>query len=548
MIRTFYISTSIAYVNASPHIGYALELAQADALARYHRLSGMDTFFLTGTDEHGQKLYQLAQKENISPQTLVDRNAAFFQNLTSSLTISNNFFIRTTETFHHEASQKLWRRLVAKGDIYKSSYSGFYCVGCEAFVLEKDLAGGVCPIHHTKPERLNEENYFFRLSKYSDAIKNLITSDTLRILPEARKNEMLNIIGEEGLKDVSFSRPRKVLNWGVSVPDDETQVMYVWCDALTNYISGLHYERNDVLFEKYWPAQVHLIGKDILRFHAGIWIGMLLSAELSIPEKIYVHGFVTSEGQKMSKSLGNVVDPFVYIEEFGADALRYYLFREIPTLDDGDFSRKRFLEVYNSELSHTIGNLLHRVTNMVQKYFNGTLDRGVTFMNGDIFSRHVVFSEGDKDSAVSSINDGYSFNDDYLEIIQIVDETWNSYKKHFEAFELKSALEDVLKLSYFANQFVDKKKPWVLAKQDEKKLRHVLYALLELNRIIALLLAPFVPQTSEKMFSQLGIKEPLMFSFDILRFGYLEKYTLPADLTPLFPKVEVVFTIVSGLE
>ncbi|MBI2463993.1 methionine--tRNA ligase [Candidatus Peregrinibacteria bacterium] len=528
MTSTFYISTSIAYVNAPPHIGYALELAQADALARYHRLNGFDTFFLTGTDEHGQKLFQLAQKEGISPQTLVDRNAEFFQNLTSSLHISNDFFIRTTEIFHHEASQKLWQRLVEKGDIYKSSYSGFYCVGCEAFILEKDLAEGKCPIHHTNPERLNEENYFFRLSKYSDQIKSLITSDTFRILPEARKNEMLNIIGEEGLKDVSFSRPRKVLNWGVSVPGDETQVMYVWCDALTNYISGLHYERDDALFKKYWPAQVHLIGKDILRFHGGIWIGMLLSAELPVPKNMYVHGFVTSEGQKMSKSLGNVVDPFGYIEEFGSDALRYYLLREIPTLDDGDFSRKRFLEIYSSELSHTIGNLLHRVTNMVQRYCGGALNREDAFISEHDFMNGYVFSVHSSDSV-------------YFEIAQLVESTWNSYKKHFEGFELKLALEDVLKLSYFANQFVDVQKPWILAKQDENELRKVLYSLLELNRVIALLLAPFIPQTSEKMFSQLGIKEPLAFSSEIFQFGYLAKYTLSTHLQPIFPKMEDTF-------
>ncbi|MBI5755081.1 methionine--tRNA ligase [Candidatus Peregrinibacteria bacterium] len=504
MPKSFYITTAIAYVNGAPHVGHALELVQGDVIARYHRLLGDDTYFLTGTDEHGQKLSFLAEKEGTTPQAIADKNSALFSNIVQRLNISNDFFIRTTADFHTSACQVLWKKLVAAGDIYQGVYEGYYCVGCEAFILEKDLVDGVCPIHKKSPELLQEENYFFRLSKYSDTIRRLISTDELHIFPESRKKEMLNIIGEEGLRDVSFSRPRKVLNWGVAVPDDPDQVMYVWCDALANYITALDYEHNGERFLKYWPANVQLIGKDILRFHAGIWIGMLLSAGIAVPKNMYVHGFITSEGQKMSKSLGNVVDPSEYVNEFGVDSFRYYLLKEIPTGDDGDFSRRRFVELYSADLANGLGNLTQRVLTMAEKYFSSKVAR----------------PEG--------------FSDDEIE--SLVNDVWKNYQGFFGNFELKSALESVWKLVEYANQYVDRKKPWVMAKENPSELQRVLYALLEILRLIALLMAPFLPETSGRIFFNLGIGGKEMGFLSNVVFGKHEKYTISKG-EALFPRV-----------
>jgi len=296
-MKKFYLTTAIAYVNAGPHLGHALEFVQADALARYHVLNGDDTYFLTGTDEHGMKIYEKAQEEGKEVSKFVDDNAALFVDLTKSLNLSNDDFIRTSSDLHKAGAAKLWMKMFDRGDIYKGVYSGNYCVGCESFIPDKDLdEEGNCPIHKRKPVKLEEENYFFKLSKYSDQVKQAILDDRLLIVPESRKKEMLNIIGEEGLRDVSFSRPKESLPWGVPVPNDESQVMYVWCDALSNYITALGYAEDGELVSDYWPCDVHLIGKDILRFHAGVWIGMLLSAELELPKAIFVHGFVTKFG------------------------------------------------------------------------------------------------------------------------------------------------------------------------------------------------------------------------------------------------------------
>ncbi len=486
--------TAIAYVNAAPHIGFAMELLQADALARYYRLNGYDVRFLTGTDEHGSKLYKLAKDEGVTPQEIVDRNVPKFLELLGALNISNDDFIRTTSDRHKRGVLKIWNRLVENGDIYKSHYEGLYCVGCEAFVLEKDLVDGKCPLHKKEPEKLSEENYFFRLSKYSDQIRELIERDEILILPAERKKEMLNIIGEEGLRDVSFSRPKKVLPWGIPVPNEPDHVMYVWPDALVNYISAVDVENEGQLFH-YWPADLNIIGKDIVRFHAGIWVGMLLSAGYKPMKSILVHGFVTSEGQKMSKSLGNVVDPFAYVNEFGADALRYYLMKEIPTTDDGDFTRDRFLNVYRSDLANSLGNLVFRVLSMTEKYFAGKVP------------------EVSKKSPFADIAP--------------------SYAAAFEVRDLKVAAELVTKLIAGGNEYVDRTKPWSLAKTESPELGRVMYELLELLRLIAVYLTPFIPQTAEKILKQLQCTE---MSTD---WGKLIPGTSIAKGEPLFPKMEV---------
>ncbi len=504
MSQKFYINTAIAYVNAKPHIGYAMELVQADVLARYHRMKGDDTWYVTGTDEHGMKLAQTAKDQNVTPQQLVDTNAAFFKALVGQLNISADFFVRTTDENHKKGAQKIWEKMVNAGDIYKDSYEGLYCVGCEAFVLEKDLVDGKCVNHNKAPEKLREENYFFRLSKYSQKIGELIESDQLKIVPQSRKHEILSVI-REGLKDVSFSRPKSVLTWGIEVPNDPDQVMYVWCDALSNYITAIGYAEESEHYKKFWPTDVNLIGKDILRFHAAIWIGMLLSAGHPIPKAIHVHGFITSEGKKMSKSLNNVVDPLTYVENFGVDALRYYLLKEIPTTEDGDFSKERFNVVYDSELANTIGNLVSRVIAMSIKYFDGKAS-SVTIKKSDMSSKILT--------------------------------VWEQYESSIADFDLKKALEAVSELAIFANKYVEDQKPWSLAKTDPVLLAEVLYNLLEMIRHIALLLQPFLPHTSEKIFHYLGYSPEGQLLEDVKSWGGLPFGSPLIKPEPLFAKKE----------
>ncbi|MBL4694287.1 methionine--tRNA ligase [Candidatus Gracilibacteria bacterium] len=468
----FYITTAIAYVNAPPHIGHALEFLQADVLARYHRLKSDDVFFMYGTDEHGVKVYETAQKEGMELQPFTDKYAEQFRELKDTFNLSNDHFIRTTEKYHHLGSQKIWKLMAERGDIYKDKYEGNYCVGCERFIPEKDLIDGKCEIHKTEPKVLEEENYFFRLSKYSDKIKAVIESGELEVLPENRKKEILNIIGEDGLYDVSFSRPKTSLPWGVEVPDDPEHVMYVWCDALSNYLNGIGYAEESEQFKKYWPADVHLIGKDILRFHAGIWIGMLMSAGLDLPKAVYAHGFVTSEGQKMSKSLGNVVNPIEYIEKYGCDALRYFLLREIPTTDDGDFSHDRFVNVHNSELANGMGNLLNRVVVMSEKYLGGLTPEK---------------PENDEDVAG--------------EMQAFLDKAMEGYEK----FDLKGVCETVCGLVSFGNKYIDDKKPWAMAKENDVDLPVVIYNLIEVLKLVVLLILPIIPETAEKIAGAIGV-------------------------------------------
>lgn len=500
----FYVTTSIAYVNARPHIGFAMEVIQADVLARYHRLSGDNTFSMTGTDEHGMKLEQTAKDQGKTPQELVDENSAYFRALQSLLGLSFDHFIRTTDEYHVKGAQKLWKKMVDAGDMYKGSYEGVYCVGCESFKTEKEIVEGMCPLHKTAPQKLKEENYFFRLSKYSDEIKRRIESGQLVILPEARKHEILSVL-DEGLKDVSFSRPKKVLEWGIEVPDDPSQVMYVWCDALSNYITGVGYGHDEEKFKTYWPADVHLIGKDILRFHSAIWIGMLLSAGIALPRAIYVHGFITSEGMKMSKSLNNVVDPVTVVDQYGIDALRYFLLKEIPTTDDGDFSQTRFTTVYESELADSLGNLVSRVVAMTHKYFEGR------------------------------VPDAGAASDD-AEFAPKLAALWKNYDAAITVFDLKKALEYVVELAYDANKYVESQKPWSLAKTDQKALAVVLYNLLEMIRHLTFLLIPFIPAAAQKILAYLGYGDVEVYG-NGREWAQLKPGTQLQKAEPLFPKV-----------
>lgn len=501
MADKFYIATSIPYVNAKPHIGHGLEFIQADVLARYHRLKGDDVYFQIGTDEHGMKMVQTAREQNTTPEKLGEQNSAAFSGMRDLLNISSDYFIRTTNADHIAGAIKIWNKLLAAGDIYKNSYEGLYCVGCEAFVLEKDLVEGKCPNHNKPPEKLKEENYFFKLSKYTDKIKDEILSGRLKIVPESRKNEILSVLND-GLRDVSFSRPKKVLQWGIDVPNDPDHVMYVWCDALSNYITGVDYANEGEKFKRYWPTNVNLIGKDILRFHAAIWIGMLMSAGEQLPHAVYVHGFITSEGKKMSKSLNNVVDPSEYANTYGTDALRYFLMKEIPTTDDGDFSKDRFLAVYESELANNIGNLVSRVLAMTGKYFDFKVpeaDKSEGFF-GPIFNKF-----------------------------------WQDYEKAIADFDLKKALEIATEVANLANKYVEDNKPWVLAKENKEQLEKVIYALLEMIRHLALMLLPFIPASVQKVFEYLGVETDYKIEWGILKPG-----TVVKKAEPLFARIQVV--------
>ena len=366
-MNKFYITTSIPYANAQGHIGHALEFVQADVVARYHRAKRENVFFLTGTDEHGIKIAKAAADKGVNPQDFTDQISARFGELTRVLNISNDDFIRTTDQKRHwPAVKEVWQKLGANGDLYKKQYEGLYCSGCEAFITEKELADGRCAIHKKAPEKVAEENWFFKLSKYESQIKEKIEGGELRIVPEGRKNEVLSLINQ-GLQDVSFSRPKEKLQWGIPVPGDETSVIYVWADALVNYISALGYSGGEK-FKKYWPADVHVVGKDILRFHGTIWPAMLLSLGIALPKTIFVHGYITVDGQKISKSLGNVIDPFELVQKYGADAVRYFLLREIPPTEDGDFSYEKFETRYNADLANNLGNQLKRVLDLAIKY------------------------------------------------------------------------------------------------------------------------------------------------------------------------------------
>lgn len=459
--KTFYITTAIPYVNAQPHIGFALELVQADVMSRYHRLIGHDTYFLTGVDENSLKNVRAAEAAGLTVQELCDRNAGAFKDLAQQLDITNSQFVRTSSEQHFLGAQTLWRSC-RPDDIYKKAYTGLYCVGCEAFYTEKEVPTGKCPEHLTPLETITEENYFFRLSAYQPILKRFIESGEIQIYPKFRKNEVLSFINM-GLEDFSISRSiKRAQEWGVPVPDDPKQVMYVWFDALSNYITALGYgSGDDQLFRQYWPADVHMIGKGISRFHAIYWPAMLLSANIPVPKSIFIHGYVSVNGQKMSKSLGNVIDPFELIHSYGADAVRYYLLREIPPVDDGDFSEDKFIERYNADLANDLGNLVSRVSNMVERYLDGQVP--------DVDLPEPEYDLGTVQSLIAQ----YRFN-------EALDATWVIIRQ--------------------ANKVVDDEKPWELFNvSNTDKLQRVLGQLIVMVQDIALAIEPFMPNVSATM-------------------------------------------------
>ncbi len=463
------MTTAIPYVNDKPHLGHAILHLYADVLARYHRALGDEVIFSAGTDEHGEKIAEKAAAAKLEPQQFADQISQLFRELLTTLNISNDRFIRTTDAGHEQRAQVIWQKL--KPFIYKGEYEGWYCTGHEEYFPEKVVKDnkGICPEHNRPYEKLKEENYFFKASQFSDTIKQAIESDQFRILPKGRKNEILSVL-KSGLEDTSISRPKDKINWGIPVPGDDTQVMYVWFEALMNYITVLGYpEHKD--FAKYWPADVQVIGKDILRFHAAIWPAMLLGLKVDLPKLLYAHGFVTNAGQKMSKTLGNVVDPIEVSKNYGVDAFRYYFLRYGPAVNDADFTWDHFNSAYNDELADQLGNGVSRIAAMVTKYQKGLI--------GDI-------PAPDHDVA--------------------------QYQKALADCRFDKALELVWEQVKGLNQYIDETKPWEIAKtQDETHMREVLAYMAASLLEIAEMLGPFMPETATKIKDVFGtgILKPL---------------------------------------